>query len=83
MTTNGSSRAKLTAATITDREIRKFREEALAAPDYDQVDLCNRALATDTVDQDGNEIALAALTREDARARCAAAINTARAAEVE
>lgn len=71
----------LTADTITDDQIRTLRTEAEAAGDYGQVDLCNRALATDTVDQDGNAIALADLTREDARAACAEAINAARAME--
>ena len=49
----------------------------MAAGDYAQVDICDRALAADdsTTDQDGNTVARADLSREDARAECADAIN--------
>ena len=49
----------------------------MAAGDYAQVDICDRALAADdsTTDQDGNTVACADLSREDARAECADAIN--------
>jgi hypothetical protein len=72
---------KLTAATITDRDIRKLREEAIAANDYRQVDICQRAITADgdTTDQDGNAIEFADWTREYARGECAVAINAARA----
>lgn len=71
-----------TADTITDRQIRALREEALAAGDYHQVDLCQRALVRDTIDtidQDGNPIALADVTQERARAECAKVIADAEA----
>lgn len=60
--------------TITDKQIRELREGAMAAGDYAQVDICDRALASDTVDQDGHEIALADWTREEAREECARVI---------
>lgn len=69
----------LTAETITDLDIRKLREEALAATDYLQVDVCDRALLSDDVDQDCNEVALADMSREVARDRCVDAINRNRA----
>jgi hypothetical protein len=69
--------------TITDKQIRQLREEALACGDYRQVDVCNRALATDTVDQDGHEIAFASWTQEEARTACAEAIHAAEAASQE
>jgi hypothetical protein len=56
--------------TITDDDIRRLRSEAVAAGDYAHVDICNRALADDVTDQDGNEIALADWTREEARQEC-------------
>lgn len=67
----------LTAETITAAQIRALRNEAQAAGDYAQVDICDRALADDdsTTDQDGNEVARADLSRTDARAECADAIN--------
>ena len=67
------------AAAITDRQIRRLREGAIAAGDYDLCDLCDRALADDTVDQDGNEIPFAEMSREDARLACAKAIADAEA----
>lgn len=69
--------ATLTAETITTAQIRALRNEAQAAGDYAQVDICDRALAADdsTTDQDGNEVARADLNREDAREACADAIN--------
>lgn len=69
----------ITADTITDKQIRQLREEALAAGDYKQVDLCNRALADDTIDQDGNLIAFAEMSAEAAREKCADAIDAAQA----
>mgnify|MGYP006931613400 CR=1 FL=1 len=73
--------ATLTAETITTAQIRALRREAEAAGDYAQIDICDRALASDdtTTDQDGNTVARADLSREDARAECAEAINAARA----
>jgi hypothetical protein len=68
-----------TAQNITDTQIRTLREEAVAHGDYVQVDLCDRALSTDTFDQDGNEIARADLSQDDARAECAEAIADAEA----
>lgn len=67
------------AAAVSDRQIRALKSEAMAAYDYAQADLCDRALATDTIDQDGNEIALAGMSREDARIECAKAIADAQA----
>jgi hypothetical protein len=68
------------AALVTDAAIRTLRTEAVAGGDYHQSDLCDRALAADTVDQDGNEIALADMTQEQARVECALAIAAAKAA---
>ena len=67
----------LTAETITTAQIKALRSEAMAAGDYAQVDICDRALAADdsTTDQDGNTVARADLSREDARAECADAIS--------
>jgi len=52
-----------TESTVTDAQIRALRDEAAAAGDYAQVDLCNRALCSDdeTTDQDGNKRATSAL----------------------
>jgi hypothetical protein len=66
------------AETITAAQIRALRNEAQAAGDYAQVDICNRALTREidgTQDQDGNEVARADLSVADARALCADAIN--------
>lgn len=75
---------ELTADKITDREIRALREEAIAAGDYRQADICQRALTSDdaTEDQDGNAIEFAGWTREYARAECADVINAALAQAV-
>jgi hypothetical protein len=70
-----------TTPDVTDEQIRALRQEALAAGDYRQVDICQRALATDTVDQDGNAIAFADWSREEARAECARVIAEAAAQE--
>lgn len=59
---------------LDDDQIRALRDEALAASDHRQVDICNRALTDDTIDQDGNEIAFADWTREEARRACFDAI---------
>ncbi len=71
----------ITAETITNRQIRNLRQEALAAvsPDYAQADICARALSDDTVDQDGNLVPYADWTLEEARQACADAVNAARA----
>jgi hypothetical protein len=69
------------STTISDKQIRALREEAIAHGDYVQADLCNRALASDMVDQDGNAIAFADMTADEARAACANAIARARAQE--
>lgn len=61
---------------MTEAQIRALRDEALKAGDYSQVDICNRALAPDgsAVDQDGNPLALADWTQEEAREECARVI---------
>ena len=64
---------------ITDRQIKTLRSKALATGDYAQVDLCDRALSADTIDQDGNPIALADMTQDAARQACADAIDAAAA----
>lgn len=58
---------------ITDRQIRDLRERAEAARDHSTQDFCNRALCRDddTCDQDGNPIAYADWTQEEARSECA------------
>lgn len=58
---------------ITDRQIRDLRERAEVARDYSTLDLCNRALCRDgeAEDQDGNPIAYADWTQEEARSECA------------
>jgi len=68
-----------TIETLTTKQIKALRAEAIAAGDYRQADICDRALATDAVDQDGNEIALADWTVEQARAAIVEAINDAEA----
>lgn len=68
----------------TAAQIRTLRNEALAAGDYAQVDLCDRALVLDgeTTDQDGNEIALADMSQEDAILTCTGVILAARQADL-
>ena len=46
---------------ISDKQIKALRSEAVAAGDYAQADICDRALTADDdlTDQDGNAIALA------------------------
>ena len=68
-----------TTETLTTEQIKTLRDEAVAAGDYAQADICQRALAADTVDQDGNEIALADWTVEQAREACARVIAAAEA----
>jgi hypothetical protein len=67
--------------TVTGRQIRTLREEALAAGDYRQADLCAAALCaredanddgSPLVDSDGNPT-----TRSHARAECARVIEAA------
>lgn len=77
----------LTAETISDRHIRILREEALAAGDYDQAAICDLAL-DGSIDVDdyttlspATSQALRSMTQEASWARCAAAINNARAQE--
>lgn len=67
----------MTSTEITTAQIKQLRDEALAAGDYAQVDVCERALATETVDQDGHAIALADWTQDEARAECARVIRAA------
>jgi len=70
-----------TIDTLTDCQIRTLRGEAMAAGDYAQVDICQRALTSDddTIDSDGNEIAGADMSQDDARRECARVIATAAA----
>ena len=65
--------------TITTEQIKALRAEAVAHGDYRQADICDRALATDTIDQDGNEIALADWSQDEAREECARVIAEAEA----
>lgn len=65
--------------TITTKLIRALRSEAIAAGDYAQADLCQRALSTDTIDQDGNRIPYAEMTQDDAIEACARVIANAAA----
>jgi hypothetical protein len=69
----------LTADTISDHQIRQVRIAALGLrpADWTTVDLCNRALTDDIVDDDGNEIAFSGLTPKEARQHCADVINSA------
>lgn len=61
---------------ITNKQIKALREAAISAGDYRQADLCDRALTldSDTVDQDGNQIALSDVTQAQARTECARVI---------
>jgi hypothetical protein len=59
--------------TVTNKQIKQLRDEAIGHGDHRMADLCDRALATDTVDQDGNAISFADWTADDARAECARA----------
>lgn len=68
-----------TKETITTEQIKALRAEAVAHRDYHQVDICDRALATDTLDQDGNQIALADWSQDEAREECARVIAEAEA----
>jgi hypothetical protein len=75
---------KLTAETITIRQIRDLRAEAEEYSDYHQVDWCDLALAAhETSDADGHHLQSPdgdrAVTRTEARQICADAINAARA----
>lgn len=63
MNNANNSTEKLTAATITDDEIRALADNAGTAGDLEQVEICEAALA-------GNE---------SARAECAKVINAGRA----
>ena len=66
---------------VSDDQIRLLRADAVAAGDYAQADICDRALVADdaTTDQDGNPIACSDWTQADARASCAAVIGYAAA----
>ena len=66
--------------TITDAQIRALRGEAIAHGDYAQADLCDRARASDTIDQDGHAIAYADWSQSEAREACAAVVAAAAAA---
>lgn len=63
------------AEAITDTQVRALREQALAASDYRQVDVCDVALAThETSDSQGAELVDSdghPTTRTEARAECA------------
>ena len=65
--------------TVTDEQIKALREEALAAGDRAQVDLCDVALAAhETADAEGGELRGPdgeIWTRTEAREACADAIN--------
>lgn len=76
-----NTKVAVTAETITARQIKALRDDALAAGDYMMVDVCDRALTpdSDTTDQDGNEAALSDWTQGEARAECASAISDAQA----
>lgn len=73
----------LTSETITDRQIRSLRTEARAVPDGRMAALCALALDDDISDEDGCDdghwMAIRDLSVQDARQRCADAINAARA----
>lgn len=70
---------EITADTITTEQIKALREEALAAGDRAQVDLCDVALAAhETADAEGGELRGPdgeIWTRTEAREACADAIN--------
>lgn len=77
-TTNAA--AKLTAETITDKQIRQLSSEAAQAGDLIQVDLCNIALSGEDSDGTGTTLGTPC-TVEYARQACADVINNARAQE--
>lgn len=70
-----------TSETITDEQIKALRAEALGHGNYEQVDICDRALCRDdeTINQDGDEIAYADWSRDEARTECARVIADAEA----
>ncbi len=71
-----------TAETITNKQIRALREEALTVPqtpDHAMADIC--AIALGDVVSDDSCYANVVMTREHARAKCARVINNARAQE--
>lgn len=74
---------QLTAKTITTRQIKALREEALTAGDYRTVDTCDVALADhETANNDGTPLVGSdgqPTTRTDARAILADAFNEAAA----
>lgn len=76
---------QLTAETITASQIRQLRAEALACPvsDTRMIDICDVALADhETANDDGDPMVDPdgdPITRTEARALCADAINDARA----
>ena len=65
-----------TSNEITDEQIEALCEEAMAASDYQQVDICCRALCADdeVENQDGDRIAFSDWTQAEARAECARVI---------
>jgi len=75
-----------TPETITTRQIRSLRDEALAAGDYAQVDICDVALAAhETADAEGGELRGPdgeVWTRSEARTECARVIADAEAQAV-
>lgn len=70
---------------ITDKQIRALRDEALAAGDYQQVDLCQRALTldSDVTDADENLIPMAEVSQLEARAECERVVLGARDSAIE
>lgn len=70
-----------TLESLTEKQIRSLREEALGAGDYQMVDICQRALTRDsqTIDADGNNMALAEMPQSEARYLVVEAIRSAEA----
>lgn len=71
---------------ITDQQIKQLREEAMAAGDYRQVDVCYVALASREDHDDQTAETLLGpdgepMTRTEARAECARVIADAKARE--
>ena len=71
---------KLTAETITNKQIRALRDGAAEADDPITVDFCTIALGNEDSDGTGTTLGKPC-TVEQARAECARVINDARAQE--
>jgi hypothetical protein len=73
------TRQPLTGATITPKQIKALRDEAIAAGDYRQADWCDVALAShERTDSEGNTLFAPSgvqTTRSKAREVCADVIN--------